>query len=107
MYRLFFARLVAGLVVAVGLGALGVQADEEIKIELPEPYYGVLDSLGIKLLQGVRPEWAAEVCPPRAHHPSIVAWVAPQGALESLRRIVPERGAGGRPWLAREAVFAS
>jgi len=40
MYRLFSARLVAGLVVALGIGAMGVQADEEIKIELPEPYYG-------------------------------------------------------------------
>jgi hypothetical protein len=40
MYRLFSARLVAGLIVAVGLGALGVHADEEIKIELPDPYYG-------------------------------------------------------------------
>jgi hypothetical protein len=41
MYRLFSARLAAGLLVAAGL-ALGAVADdmEEVKIELPEPYYG-------------------------------------------------------------------
>ncbi len=51
MYRMFSARLVAGLIVAVGVGAFGVQADEEIKIELPEPYYGgtPLDYFGSNL----------------------------------------------------------
>lgn len=41
MYRLFSARLAAGLLVAAGL-AFGAVADdmEEVKIELPEPYYG-------------------------------------------------------------------
>ena len=73
---------------------------------LPESFYGVLDGLGVRLLQGVRPEWAAEVCRPRAHHPSIVAWVAPRGALGPLQRIIGERGSGDRPWIAREAAFA-
>jgi len=51
MYRLFSARLVASLIMVVGFGALGVQADEEIKIELPEPYYGgtPLDYFGVNL----------------------------------------------------------
>ena len=72
---------------------------------LPEPFYDVLDRLGVKLLQDIRPPWAAEVCPPRAHHASIVAWVAPAAALEPLRRIIPGCGRGGRPWIAREAAL--
>lgn len=41
MYRMFSVRLVAGLLVVVGLAFGAVAQDvEEVKIELPEPYYG-------------------------------------------------------------------
>ena len=74
---------------------------------LPEAYYNVLDALGVRLLQSIPPHWAAAVCPPRAHHPSIVAWVVPEDAVEPLEAQLPARGGGRRPWIARQVAFGA
>jgi hypothetical protein len=61
------------------------------------------DKQGIAVIQSMPPAWAAEVCPRLAHHPSVVAWVAPAPALPA---IAPDQRSAyfGRPWFALEAA---
>lgn len=46
---------------------------------LPDTAYDVLDRTGQAIVQRVPREWAEQVCPRLAHHPSITAWSALPG----------------------------
>lgn len=64
---------------------------------LPEPFYTLFDTAGVPIVQAVPPEWANDVCPRLAHHPSIGAWSLPrEGSSQHTK--VPSPTCG-RPWL--------
>lgn len=67
--------------------------------------YTLLDKMGVRVLQAVPPDWAAEVCPALSSHPSIVAWVARESDIATAAASVPSPD-DGRPWIAREQAFA-
>lgn len=84
------------------LGAPAASAVWGLEAIFDEGAYDRCDTAGIGLLQAVPAEWAPAVCPRLAHHPSILAWVAPR---EAIHRQAGLPGAGGRPWIPRELAF--
>jgi hypothetical protein len=68
----------------------------------PEGVYRACDELGIAVIQAVPPIWAAGVCRRLAHHPSIVAWSAPQADLAVLPEERTEPAVSWRPWIPWE-----
>jgi hypothetical protein len=68
---------------------------------MSEEDYARLDASGQPILQHVPAAWAETVCRRLAHHPSIVAWTAPQDELQQIERgLRPDWF--GRPWLPLE-----
>lgn len=64
--------------VRVPIAIEGVATAREV---LAEQDYQQFDKAGTAIIQQVSPAWASRVCPRLAHHPSIVAWQTPPGAV--------------------------
>ena len=67
--------------------------------------YEQWDASGELVVQAMPLDWAGDVCPRLAHHPSIVAWTTPAGEPGAASAQIQEVNSFGRPWIPRKTVL--